>query len=760
MTADASLTPPLPLPVSARPAGALPPWMPLAVVAVAWAAHGGVLQNGWVWDDAILIRDDASLAGGLGVVPRLLGSPWGGTAHDVGLFRPLVAISMAVQAAISGTADAFPYHLVNLVLHACVATAFLAVLLRVFPRRPMLVAVAALAFAAHPVHTGTISWIVARGDLLSTLFLLLGVLVWTRERATTSLSAALVTGLLWFLALLSKEAAVTFPLALLCVDAAVRRVGVGAALRARAVAYATLIAPAAAWLFLRVTAVGGLGATEANAVLAGRNVFERLLVGCGALVRTAAKLFVPAGLSGDGSNDPVLAARAAIPAAYAVSLGIVAIALVFTLVALLRRRAGPASVAVGLFILLSIPVLQIVPIGAVFEDRFAYLPSLALLVLVGLFAEFLVARVRPGVMVAGVLLLGLAGFGLASWRTAADWRDEETFDRALLAADPGHIRAIDRLSHELILRWQRDRARATAAPTRSDEERAAVKSMLAAAGGRVAEAVALLERARSLPAGRRDPSILAGLGDAYLALPTARYTDALAAYRDLLEIKRVRVGARREPLERVGDRSVVSSKDRRDLAQIHHNIAVAHLGLAANAEAAEAYEASSRWCPPGDPREYAYARTAGAAIWRTLGDPRRALPFLERAALLAPAEEREVAAKDAREARQAAARADELFDRAAATLDRPSGQAEAQRLFEEVVVIDPDFVKAHLGIARVKRWKGDFRGALEALDAAVAALDRRKAVTGAESNAALRREIGEIRTRYEHERDAPADDGK
>ena len=64
--------------------------MPLLVVAVAWLAQGAVLRNGWVWDDAIVVRDDPTIARGLAAVPELLSGRWGGRTDDVGLFRPLV----------------------------------------------------------------------------------------------------------------------------------------------------------------------------------------------------------------------------------------------------------------------------------------------------------------------------------------------------------------------------------------------------------------------------------------------------------------------------------------------------------------------------------------------------------------------------------------------------------------------------------------------------------------------------------------------
>src|SRR5262245_57489227 len=179
--------------------------MPLLVVALAWAAHGGVLQNGWVWDDAIVVRDGDDIPRGFAAIPGLLAAPWGGEEHAVGIFRPLVSVTLALQAGLHGALDAFPFHLANLFLHGAAAVLLLAVLSRLLPVRPVLASSAALLFAVHPAHAGTVSWIVARGDLLAAVFGLAGVLAWTRPGASRVSSVAW-TSLAFFAALLSKEA--------------------------------------------------------------------------------------------------------------------------------------------------------------------------------------------------------------------------------------------------------------------------------------------------------------------------------------------------------------------------------------------------------------------------------------------------------------------------------------------------------------------------------------------------------------------------
>ncbi len=206
--------------------------MPLLVVAAAWAAQGGVLGNGFVWDDGILLRPSSPIARGFAAIPQLFLGTWGGAVgSELGLYRPIVSVSLAVQAGLHGVSDPFPFHLVNLLLHGLASVLVLAVVHRVVPRRPIVSTTAALLFAMHPLHTGTVSWIVARGDLLATVFAALACLVWT-SRARLSVDRALGAALLYLLACLSKEAALPLPAVLLLVDAAAAR-GVRPALRAR-----------------------------------------------------------------------------------------------------------------------------------------------------------------------------------------------------------------------------------------------------------------------------------------------------------------------------------------------------------------------------------------------------------------------------------------------------------------------------------------------------------------------------------------------
>jgi tetratricopeptide (TPR) repeat protein len=687
--------------------------MPLLVFLVAWAAQGGVIRNGWVWDDDV-VRQDPAIQAGVSSIPRLLTRNWFGDADDVGLYRPLVSITLAIEASIHGTENAAPFHSTNLFLHGLVAWLLLATLLRLAPGRPFVAAGAALVFAAHPLHTGTVSWIVARGDLLAALFGLLAVLSWfrrTRAGAGPDLPSVLLTCTFTLLALLAKEVAVVLPLVLFLLDLGVRREAVREATRRRWASYAALALPVATWLTLRHLALRRFDAPAATALLRGRDLVERVMIGAGAGARAAWKTFLPVGLTGDGSHDPVLAPQAPVPFAYLACAFVGAFAAVWAVWRLLRGRAGLSTAAIGLFLVLWLPTLQVMPLGAVFEDRFAYVPSLALLVLAGLALEAIVTPVRRGAAArfaaSGAGAVVLVALSTASWAVAGDWRDDRAFNEAILADDPGHVKALDRLALWHLRRAQDERE--AAAATRANDRRR--QAHLANERHDLARAVELLERATTLPDGRTKAGLWRSLGDAYeQALLHEKAEDA---YRKVLAYKMVRVAGVERPSTRirVGDVASVAASDRRFMGQTWYQRGRALLGIADKpSQAVDAFVAATQW----DAGNVLYRKTAGAELL-TQGDYARAIPQLSAAARLSKGTEDGPALDELyrRALREARETSESLFREGAALLAETGKQTQALAKFEEAAEVRPNYARAWYEAARLQRYVGNLRLAID-----------------------------------------------
>ncbi|MBI5763136.1 MAG: tetratricopeptide repeat protein [Planctomycetes bacterium] len=114
---------------------------------------------------------------------------------------------------------------VNVVLHAATVLCVYALIVRLGGRRQyaaLLAFLAAVWFAVHPVHVASITYIVQRRGVLSTLFYLLGLHAWLsfRHASNRPLRAAwlLVLAVAFFLSLKSKTMGLTLPIAILLLE--------------------------------------------------------------------------------------------------------------------------------------------------------------------------------------------------------------------------------------------------------------------------------------------------------------------------------------------------------------------------------------------------------------------------------------------------------------------------------------------------------------------------------------------------------------
>ena len=140
------------------------------------------------------------------------------TEQDGREYRPLVRLSLWLNWQLSQDAAAF--HWTNLILHLGNAACLL-LLLRLLLGRPAPALVGGAAFALHPIHSTSVLFVMGRTDLLFSLFylgaLLLFLLHWRRGRARTLHALSL---LLFALALLSQEMAVSLPVLLIAMGIA------------------------------------------------------------------------------------------------------------------------------------------------------------------------------------------------------------------------------------------------------------------------------------------------------------------------------------------------------------------------------------------------------------------------------------------------------------------------------------------------------------------------------------------------------------
>jgi len=207
------------------------------------------------FDDLPIIVENAQLRD-LNNLPQIL-------AGQRGLTMATFALNYAV-----GGIDTTGYHAVNLAIH--IINAALVYLLLLYTLRltgsgegaaRRLSALTALLFAAHPVQTQSVTYIVQRMESLASLFYLLALLflIWASKSTATVKRTALYAGvgLSYLLAFYSKEIAYTLPAIVLLYDFCFIAKGRVAGVAGKWPMYAILAVLFAAFTVTTVMPLGG-----------------------------------------------------------------------------------------------------------------------------------------------------------------------------------------------------------------------------------------------------------------------------------------------------------------------------------------------------------------------------------------------------------------------------------------------------------------------------------------------------------------------
>jgi len=179
----------------------------LVVAALGVAAFLVTLGHGFAFDDDIVLLKNRWLGQGWsGLADLLLHTEWAGGGLEVPVWRPLTALTYALDHAISGFSP-WSWHLTNVGLHA-LASWLVWRLARSLEARFGLddraAFMAGALFAVHPVHVEAVANVVGRKDVLATVLVLTALLA--RGRAVREGGWWLaVPGLALLGACLSKE---------------------------------------------------------------------------------------------------------------------------------------------------------------------------------------------------------------------------------------------------------------------------------------------------------------------------------------------------------------------------------------------------------------------------------------------------------------------------------------------------------------------------------------------------------------------------
>jgi protein O-mannosyl-transferase len=260
------------------------------------------------------------------------------------------------------------------------------------PRAALL---AALLFAAHPVHVEAVALGVNQGELIVGLLGLFMARRYIDARRGGDLDARdwVAISLMYAAAALTKENGFVLPFLLVAAEIIV---GEGSTLRERAAAtwlgFAALAVVGAAIALCRVVVLDGsaVGATVAHA-LRGIGLWERVLVMLQVVPMWFRLLVWPARLQADyGAGDIHLPGRIGAGELVGVALILAAAALIW----MARTRVPAVSFGLAWCVVALLPVSNLVPTGILLAERTLFLPSVGFVIAVAGAGEWLATRSR------------------------------------------------------------------------------------------------------------------------------------------------------------------------------------------------------------------------------------------------------------------------------------------------------------------------------------------------------------------------------
>lgn len=180
---------------------------------VAFLLYLPTVGHDYALDDYAVIVDNQFTREGLGGIDDILSRAyWAGKDEQYAHFsyRPLSLITFALEKQLFGLNPQVG-HLVNVALYGLTGALLFLLLTRLLSQEhPLLPLLSSLLFVVHPIHTEVVANIKSRDEILTLLFLLGAMYYCHRYFRNGSVSFMAGGCLMFLLALLSKESAVTF----------------------------------------------------------------------------------------------------------------------------------------------------------------------------------------------------------------------------------------------------------------------------------------------------------------------------------------------------------------------------------------------------------------------------------------------------------------------------------------------------------------------------------------------------------------------
>lgn len=426
------------------------------VFAISLMVNLNSVFNNYALDDVVVLTENKIVRKGISGIPELLNSDYfkgynlTGAELSGARYRPVSLIVFAFEYQFFG-ANPFVSHLINVLLFS-ILVLLIFILLRkeLFNRESFVPFVAVLLFAVHPIHSEVIANVKGRDEILTFIFLILSVFTFLKYKATDKINYLLLSCLMFFLSLLTKETAITymavFPLVLYFfkgehIVSAVKGVW-------------PLVLTLGLYLFVRYQFVGFsevaiTDVTNSPYILA--SPLQAFVTKIFVISKYLYLLILPIALTSEyGYNQiPYLNINSL---EFVVSISVL-ISLVLISLFLFKERSVFSFGILYVLITLSVGTNLIFDFGAPMAERMLFIPSLGYCILLS-YMLFLVLNNSRKILVCLLFIIPFYSYSTV-WRNS-EWKDNETLFLADIVKSPNSSRLNLFVSEIYIGKYQKE----------------------------------------------------------------------------------------------------------------------------------------------------------------------------------------------------------------------------------------------------------------------------------------------------------------
>lgn len=415
--------------VEARPAGRKKQKIILCLVLIAltFLFYSGSFKNDFVWDDKYFIVDDLSVHTFTDWQKVFYQNQ--GYFKDRGnnFYRPVYSLMNMLNYRMGGGTPLI-FHVTNTLFHAASAVLVFMLLLLIFNNIYAAFG-AALLFALNPVQTEAVTYIAGRADPMYTFFALSSIITFIKFFNEGKKIYFYFSSLAFFvLAVLSKEAGIITPfLILLCLSVLPKKAQPPPE-KSKVLALAPYFVILGIYILLRATVLNFSKAGFISLPIIPPPLYSRILTACKAIFLYFKFLLVPVRFQLE-TYLPVSRSLMETRTLMAVT-GVVCLT---TLFFFLGRKSKNIFFGTLWFFLLLFPMLNIIPINAIFSVHWIYLASVGFFFILStaLWQIFERFNLKPYVFVAVILIYGVV-LGAMTYEKNKEWKDDETLYNSIL----------------------------------------------------------------------------------------------------------------------------------------------------------------------------------------------------------------------------------------------------------------------------------------------------------------------------------------